>query len=154
RDLDSNRQLYEGLQQKLKEASVSAGLKSSNVRVVDAARVPTEPSAPNIPRNLAMALLVGLTAGVGLAFLMETLDNTVRTPEQVQIVAALPPLGIIPLSGRVEGRGGNGRRRLELSATSSANAKTEHVEFVAHARPKSEIAESYRALRTSILLSS
>ncbi|MGH9649651.1 MAG: GumC family protein, partial [Terriglobales bacterium] len=154
RDLDSNRQLYEGLLQKLKEASVSAGLKSSNIRVVDAARVPAAPVAPNIPRNLALALLVGLTTGVGLAFLMETLDNTVRTPEQVQLIAALPPLGIIPLSARLDGKGKNGRPRLALSASASAAGDNEHLEFVAHSRPKSEIAESYRALRTSILLSS
>jgi capsular exopolysaccharide synthesis family protein len=154
RDLDSNRQLYEGLQQKLKEASISAGLKSSNTRIVDAARVPTAPVAPNIPRNLALALLVGLTAGVGLAFLMETLDNTVRTPEQAQLVSALPPLGIIPLSAQLNTKAGNGRPRLSLSASAGTPTGAEHLESVAHSRPRSEIAESYRALRTSILLSS
>src|SRR5579872_300548 len=60
RDADSNRQLYEGLLQKLKEASISAGLNSSNIRVVDPARVPNGPSKPDIPRNLRLAFLLGL----------------------------------------------------------------------------------------------
>src|SRR2546426_11843869 len=82
RDVETSRQLYEGLLEKLKEAGVTAGLRSSNVKIVNAARVPMAPSEPNIPRNLAFALVLGLTSGVGLAFLLENLDNTVRTPEQ------------------------------------------------------------------------
>ena len=66
RDLDTNRQLYEGLLEKLKEAGVSAGLRSNNFRIVDVARVPTGPIEPNIPRNLSFAFMLGLTSGVGL----------------------------------------------------------------------------------------
>ena len=79
RDADTYRTLYEGILQKLKEAGVSAGLKSNNFRIVDAARPPTGPIEPNIPRNLMFALVLGLASGVGLAFLLEGLDNTVRT---------------------------------------------------------------------------
>ena len=82
RDLDSNRTLYEGLLEKLKEAGVTAGLRSNNFRIIDAARVPTAPSEPNIPRNLSFALVLGVISGVGLAFVLENMDNTVRTPEQ------------------------------------------------------------------------
>ncbi len=84
RDVDTNRQLYEGLLEKLKEAGVSAGLKSNNFRIVDSARHPTAPIEPNIPRNLMFALVLGLASGIGLAFLLEGLDNTVRTTEQAQ----------------------------------------------------------------------
>src|SRR5208282_4401169 len=87
RDLDSNRTLYEGLLEKLKEAGVTAGLRSNNFRIIDAARVPTFPSEPNIPRNLSFALVLGVISGVGLAFLLENLDNTVRTPEQAQAIS-------------------------------------------------------------------
>jgi polysaccharide biosynthesis transport protein len=80
----------------MKEAGVSAGLKSNNFRIVDVARVPTAPVEPNIPRNLAFAFMLGLTSGVGLAFLLEGLDNTVRTTEQAQMISGLPPLGMIP----------------------------------------------------------
>jgi succinoglycan biosynthesis transport protein ExoP len=153
RDAESNRQLYEGLLQKLKEAGVSAGLRSSNIRIVDVARVPTSPSAPNIPRNIVLGLALGLFGGVGLAFVLEGLDNTVRTPEEAQIISALPSLGIIPLSTKLIAKNRkNGHPRLSLSSRSSESADS--LELITFARPRSELSESYRALRTSILLSS
>src|SRR3954471_24507450 len=86
RDVDTNRQLYEGLLQKLKEAGVSAGLKSNNFRIVDVARTPAAPIEPNIPRNLLFAVVLGLASGIGLAFVLEAFDNTVRTTEQAQTI--------------------------------------------------------------------
>jgi exopolysaccharide transport family protein len=146
RDLDSNRTLYEGLLEKLKEAGVTAGLRSNNFRIIDAARVPTAPSEPNIPRNLAFALVLGVISAVGLAFILENMDNTVRTPEQAQALSALPSLGMIPL-GSKSGNYGAAGKRLALTAS------REVVETVAQIRPQSQMAESYRALRTSLLLS-
>jgi len=147
RDVESNRQLYEGLLEKLKEAGVTAGLRSNNVKIVDAARVPTGPIEPNIPRNLAFALLLGITSGVGLAFLLESMDNTVRTTEQAQVISGLPSLGMIPL-GSKSANTGDGNRQMSLTSSREA------VELVTQARPQSQMAESYRALRTSLLLSS
>jgi len=152
RDAESNRQLYEGLLQRLKEASVSAGLRSSNISIVDLARVPTKPSAPNVPRNILLGLALGLFAGVGLAFVLESLDNTVRTPEEAEIISALPSLGIIPLNTQLVANRKNGHPRLSLSSRSSE--RTDSPELISFDRPRSEVAESYRALRTSILLSS
>jgi polysaccharide biosynthesis transport protein len=146
RDLDTNRQLYEGLLEKLKEAGVSAGLRSNNFRIVDVARVPTAPVEPNIPRNLAFAFMLGLTSGVGLAFLLEGLDSTVRTTEQAQMISGLPPLGMIPLGSR-SAREGPSAKRLVIATTKEA------VELITQVRPQSQMAESYRALRTSLLLS-
>jgi succinoglycan biosynthesis transport protein ExoP len=146
RDLESYRTLYEGLMEKMKEAGVSAGLKSNNFRIVDVARVPTSPIEPNIPRNLAFALMLGLTSGVGLAFLLEGLDNTVRTTEQAQMISGLPPLGMIPMGSRTAREGANGKRLVIASSK-------EAVELVAQVRPQSQMAESYRAMRTSLLLS-
>jgi succinoglycan biosynthesis transport protein ExoP len=146
RDLDSNRTLYEGLLEKLKEAGVTAGLRSNNFRIIDAARVPTSPSEPNIPRNLSFALVLGIISGVGLAFVLENMDNTVRTPEQAQAISALPSLGMIPLGSKSGNRGPSGKR-LALTASNEA------VETVTQIRPQSQMAESYRALRTSLLLS-
>ena len=145
RDLESNRTLYEGLLEKLKEAGVTAGLRSNNFRIVDAARKPGSPSEPNVPRNLAFALALGLTTGVGLAFVMEALDNTVRTPEQAQAISALPSLGMIPLSSLT-----NDATQSRLTVAASKEA----VELVTQARPQSQMAESYRAVRTSLLLTS
>ncbi len=73
----------------MKEAGVSAGLKSNNFRIVDSARPPLAPIEPNIPRNLMFAVVLGLASGVGLAFLLEGLDNTVRTTEQAQAISGL-----------------------------------------------------------------
>jgi polysaccharide biosynthesis transport protein len=147
RDVETNRTLYEGLLEKLKEAGVTAGLRSNNFRIVDTARVPTAPSEPNLPRNVAFALALGLTTGVGLAFLLEAMDNTVRTPEQAQAISALPSLGMIPLGSRASTEFAS-QRRLSLAASREA------VELVTQSRPKSQMAESYRSLRTSLLLTS
>jgi polysaccharide biosynthesis transport protein len=145
RDVDSNRTLYEGLLERLKEAGVTAGLRSNNFRIVDVARVPTSPSGPNIPKNLGFALALGLSTGIGLAFLLESMDNTVRTPEQAQIISALPSLGMIPLGSR-RSKEVAGSQKLSLASSKEA------VELVTQSRPRSQMAESYRALRTSLLL--
>jgi succinoglycan biosynthesis transport protein ExoP len=145
RDVDANRTLSEGLLEKLKEAGVTAGLRSNNFRIVDVARVPTAPSGPNLLRNLAFALALGLSTGIGLAFLLEGMDNTVRTPEQAETISALPSLGMIPLGSRSSREIGGGEK-LALAASKEA------VELVTKSRPRSQMAESYRALRTSLLL--
>jgi polysaccharide biosynthesis transport protein len=147
RDSETYRTLYEGLLQKLKEAGVSAGLKSNNFRIVDSARPPLAPIEPNIPRNLLFAFVLGLASGVGLAFLLEGLDNTIRTTEQAQIISGLAPLGMIPL-GSKSAREGPNPKRLVIASSKEA------VELVTQVRPQSQMAESYRALRTSLLLSS
>lgn len=146
RDVDTNRQLYEGLLQKLKEAGVSAGLKSNNFRIVDSARPPTSPIEPNIPRNLLFAAVLGLASGIGLALLLEGLDNTVRTTEQAQMISGIASLGMIPL-GSKSAREGPNSKRLVIATSKEA------VELVTQVRPQSQMAESYRALRTSLLLS-
>jgi hypothetical protein len=147
RQAETDRTLYEGLLQKLGEAQVASGLKSNNFRVVDLARVPSIPTEPNIPRNLAFALALGFSSGVGLAFLLEGMDNTVRTPEQAQGISTLPSLGMIPF-GSKNGLESEGRQRLSVAASKEA------VELVTQSRPQSQMAEAYRALRTSLLLTS
>lgn len=145
RDFESNRTLYEGLLQKLKEAGVTAGLRSNNIREVDIARTPEAPAEPNIPRNLGFAFVLGMTSGIGLAFVLEGIDNTVRTPEQAQAISGLPSLGMIPLAPR-----NNAETKQGLVVASSKEA----VELITQSRPQSQMAESYRALRTSLLLTS
>jgi len=142
RDMETNRQLYEGLLQKLKEAGVMTGLRSSNVRIVDPASPPGFPTSPNIPRSLLMSLLVGLAGGVSLAFVLESRDSTIRSLEQAQVITSLPSLAYIPLAS------GSGRAALVRSKVSSTAAA-----LASAAQPKSQVAEAYRALRTSILLS-
>ena len=144
RDADSNRQLYEGLLQRLKEAGMSAGLKSSNIQIVDPARVPTVPFSPNIPRNIELALMLGLGCGVAVAFVLEALDQTVHTAEQAEMISSLPSLGMVPLF--------RDRSLTNKYFTLAAKNDSASREVVALTHPKSEAAEAYRALRTSILL--
>jgi polysaccharide biosynthesis transport protein len=151
RDVDSNRQLYENLMQKLKEAGVAAGLRSSNVRIVDAARVPQVPSSPKIPRNMALAFMLGSFAGLAMAFSVEYFDQTLSTPEDAETVSGFPCLGVIP-SATQAGPQQRLRTTRYLPAVAAANGNGK-MELVSHLRPKSEAAEAYRALRTSVLLS-
>lgn len=146
RESETYRTLYEGILEKLKEAGVAAGLKSNNFRIVDSARQPSYPIEPNIPRNLGFAMMLGLASGVGLAFLLEGLDNTIRTTEQAQNISGLASLGMIPL-GSKSARDGANPKRLVIASSKEA------VELVTQVRPQSQMAESYRALRTSLLLS-
>ena len=143
RDVDSNRQLYEGLLQKLKEAGVMTGLRSSNVRIVDPASTPTSPSSPNIPRNLLLSVLMGLAGGVALAFVLESRDDAVHSLEQAEMISGLPSLAIVPLE-TPSNRLLPASRRLPKTPAALATAL----------QPKSEIAEAYRGLRPSNLLSS
>ena len=146
RDFETNRTLYEGLLQKLKEAGVTAGLRSNNIRQVDMARTPVVPTEPNIPRNLGFGFVLGLSTGIGLAFLLEGIDNTVRTPEQAQAISGLPSLGMIPLGSKNNSESNS--RGLAVAPSK------ETVELITQSRPQSQMAEAYRALRTSLLLTS
>ncbi len=147
RDADANRTLYENLLEKLKEAGLTAGLRSNNIRPVDVARVPESPAEPNVSRNLTFALALGLTTGILLAFVLEGLDNTVRTIEQAQAVSMLPSLGMIPLGTTFAGETNSGKRL-------SFPAPKEGMELITKSRPHCQMAEAYRALRTSLLLTS
>jgi capsular exopolysaccharide synthesis family protein len=149
RDAESNRQLYQDLLQRLKEAGVSAGLRSSNIRVVDVARTPTAPITPNVPRNLEIGLLLGLACGIGLALFLESVDTSIRNMEELSAISTLPALGTIPLQ-----ISSNGYVRKRLKTMSAEPETSGSSALVTYARPKSEAAEAYRALRTSILLSS
>jgi len=149
REAETNRQLYQDLLQRLKEAGVSAGLRSSNIRVVDIARIPTQPISPNLHRSLALGFLLGLGLAIGLALALESFDNTVRSIEEISTVTALPALGTIPL--QLANKDPLGKRALTISADVE---KSRMPDLVTYERPKSEAAEAYRALRTSILLSS
>ena len=100
READSNQQLYDVLLKRLKETSLSQGLDSSNVRVIEVAIVPTNPVKPRKVLNLAIGVLVGLAVGVGAAFFLEYMDDTVSTPEQVERALGVPVFSLIPVLSR------------------------------------------------------
>ena len=150
-DAEANKQLYDGLLQKLKEAGISAGLRSSNIRVVDPALTPTSPSRPQKARNISLAFLVGLVGGVGLAIFREYLDNTVKSPDDIESLTGLPSLAVVPSLPGLNGHHGK-LSRLAREAGPQA-ALGPRVELLSYVQPKSQISEAFRALRTSLLLS-
>jgi capsular exopolysaccharide synthesis family protein len=149
REAEANKTLYEGLLTKLKEAGISAGLRSSNIRIVDPAMVPASPARPAKTRNVALAFLVGLVGGIGLALLREYMDNTVKTPDDIETLARLPSLAVVPA---FSASNGNGRRPRLLWGT-PRNGYHKQIELVAQHLPKSQMSEAFRALRTALLLS-
>ncbi|MGH7838800.1 MAG: GumC family protein, partial [Candidatus Binataceae bacterium] len=150
-DADSNKQLYDGLLQKLKEAGITAGLRSSNIRIVDPALAPSSPSRPQKSRNILLAILVGLIGGVGLALFREYLDNTVKSPDDIEALTGLPSLAVVPSVPSLPGNHGRlSRLAREAAPQSSAGPR---VELLSYTQPKSQISEAFRALRTSLLLS-
>jgi polysaccharide biosynthesis transport protein len=151
REAETNKSLYDGLLTKLKEAGITAGLRSSNIRIVDPAMIPSYPSRPAKARNVALAFLVGLVGGIGLALMREYMDNTVKTPDDVETLARLPSLAVVP---QFTGSNGAGKRAGLLQGfASSSNGHEKRIELVAQHLPKSQMSEAFRALRTSLLLS-
>ena len=150
-DAEANKQLYDGLLQKLKEAGITAGLRSSNIRIVDPALVPTGPSRPQKARNILLALLVGLVGGIGLAIFREYLDNTVKSPDDIESLTGLPSLAVVPALPGLNGHQGK-LSRLAGEAARQIGVGP-RVELLSYVQPKSQISEAFRALRTSLLLS-
>ena len=95
RDVDTNRELYEALLQRYKEIGV-AGVQTSNVAVVDRAKLPEVPSSPNLPLNLMLGLIGGMALAGGYVFAREQLDQSLRDPSMVSEVLGLPLLGAVP----------------------------------------------------------
>jgi succinoglycan biosynthesis transport protein ExoP len=152
--VDTDKQLYDGLLQRMKEAGVSAGLKSSNIRVIDPATPPASPFSPNKPMNLALALAIGLMGGVGLAFFVEYLDGSIKTPDDVDRYIKLPFLGIVPSAASFKM---SSHLKLLMGARSngaSINGSSHKIELISYHAAQSCISEAYHNLRTSISLSS
>src|SRR5438132_8177395 len=148
REAEANKTLYDGMLTKLKEANIAGALKSSNIGVVDPAMVPSTPTRPAKARNIALAFIVGLVGGIGLALLREYLDNTVKTPDDIETLSRLPSLAVVPA---FSDSNGNGRRGLLKGVSSNGHDK--RIELVAQHLPKSQMSEAFRALRTALFLS-
>jgi len=132
REVETNRQLYDALIKKLKEESVTQQVQTVNVWVVEKAEKPETPVKPRKLLNLLLGIIIGLFGGVGLAFFFEYLDNTVKTPEDVESRIGVPVIGAVPLLEK----------------------KNEIIEEIIIKEPQSVHAESYKSIRTGILLSS
>jgi len=148
REAESNQQLYDSLMKQLKDATVSAGLRATNVHVVDQALAPSVPVRPNKLLNIAVGLLVGLILGVTLAFVKEGLDDSVKSAEELERAVGLATLAAIPRESAIQPPS-----TWLLSRKASRSTPEGKVELAVLHRPASALAESFRALRTSVLLS-
>lgn len=142
REFDSNRILYEGLLRRLREAGIQAGLESSEIDVVDFARIPIFPSGMRRSSRVLIGLMFGLFGGIALAFLLDSLDTSLRSVHDIETISELPSLAVIPRARKVLPRG---------IAEDPRTAAQRNVDVVG--QPNSQFAEAFRSLRTSLLLS-
>ena len=96
REVETNRQLYNNLLQRMKEVGIAGGVVSNNISVVDEAYVPSKSYKPNTPRNTLIGTLLGLMLGVAYAFLRENVDDTFKTVHELKNFSNLPVLGVFP----------------------------------------------------------
>lgn len=132
REAESNKQIYEALMQRSKETGISGELKTSNIRIVDEAQQPRSPARPRKATNAVLGILAGLMVGVGLAFLLEFVDNRIKNPDEIQQYLALPFLGLVP----------------SLAANEVSGEPLLDSGLPAH------FAEAFRGIRTNLVFSS
>lgn len=146
RDFEANQQLYQSLMQKLKDATVSAGLRSTNIHMVDDAVPPTSPIRPQKTRNILIGMMAGLIFGIICAFGQEALDQSIKSVDELEALVASPVLGVIPFDTPATGR-------LRLKGLKDAAENPSELGLSVLDRPASILAEAYRTLRTAVLLS-
>ena len=133
REVDVNRDLYNTMLQRWKEVGIASGIKARNVSFVEKAVVPFAPILPNKPRTILMGAFLGLFLGIGLVFFLEYMDTSVKSSDELERIAHLSTLGIVP---HFDGRNGSKKRV--------------PVELAVNQKPRSGFAESVRSLRTAI----
>ena len=136
REWETNKELYGGLLERMKEVGVAAGMEIDSIVLVDRASVPTAAFKPRMPFNLAVATIFGLLAGIGLALLLGYLDNRIRSPEDLEQVANVVSLGIVP----------------KVKVDSLAHESD--IDLIAHHNRDNEASEAFRSVRTSLMFSS
>jgi capsular exopolysaccharide synthesis family protein len=134
RDAQTSEQLYQALLARVKEASIAGTMVHTNVAVIDPALLPTKPFIPKTRRDLALAAVLGLTLGLGLAVLMEHLDDTIRSIDDLERACSYPSLGILPFLA------GNNRITLSRGKESGASAIWRYLPWVQRSSENAELA--------------
>jgi capsular exopolysaccharide synthesis family protein len=135
RESESERTMYDILLKRLKETDITGELQTSNIRVIDLAEVPRSPIKPRKKLNILLGAIVGLGLGIGLIFFLEYLDNTIKSPEDVEQYLDVPLLGVLE------------KVKVQDGGKSTAS------ELITHEMPKSVFAEATRNIRTGIMFS-
>ena len=143
RDRKIHLETFQMIQRRLKEIDLTKLLKENNIRILDYAKLPTRAIQPKVTLNMMFGALLGLLFGIIVALFLEFLDNTVKTQDDIERIAQIPFLGLIP---SIKSDGLNSLKLLpELSKTASIR------DLYVHHSPKSNIAESCRTIRTNIM---
>jgi capsular exopolysaccharide synthesis family protein len=150
-EIDTNKTLLDNLLQRSKENDVVMASKPNNISIVDYAIPPDGPVGPNRMRAVFVALVLSIGLGVGFALFLEYLDDTVHSTDEVERLLHLPALAVIPSVGAA------GRRRALGGPNGALQKRNDHPstspELLMNVDSRSPLAESYRHLRTSVLLS-
>jgi succinoglycan biosynthesis transport protein ExoP len=163
RDAQTNEQLYQALLARVKEANIAGTMVPSNVAVIDPAPLPEQPFKPNTKRIMFLALVLGLMLGVGLVFLLEQLDDSVKSFDDIARVCSYPPLGLLPL---LDNNGFKGFKRRGKSLTSPVwryfpslkpsgldDTEVKDLGLIVYKKPKAPVSEAIRHIYSSIMLS-
>ncbi len=165
REVDSNRQLYESMFDQVRQASVAAAIRASNIRIVDPAKQPRSPYSPDFLLNSALGLLSGLLAGVTFIVIRERADRTLQQPGDLQFWTNSIELGAIPSASAESGKRiyYAARRKSPASSEDAHNGApalilgtkklTKRVELITWEKKPSIVAEAFRAVLTSIMFS-
>lgn len=134
-DVDSSKEIYDTVLKKFQESNLMGNVSMSNVQFIDKAMPPMSPDRPKKPLYMLIGLILGAFSAVGVAFLMEYMDNTLKSPDEIDDYLGLPYLGMVPNVPALQG-------------------VKPHTNLITVSDPKSVAAESFRNIRGSILLSS
>jgi len=143
RAAEQEQKMYGVIASRQKEIDITGPMKTNNVRVLERAMVPTSPVRPKPVQNLLLGLLMGLGTGIGLAFAIEALDNTLKTQQDVEQLLGTPVLGLVPIIGAPPGG---------EAVQPSDNLRERDLGVFLD--PKSIAAECCRSIRTNILFMS
>ena len=151
RDFERLVRLSEQVGGRAQETNLASHLKTNNVRLLDAARTPGAPVSPNVPRAVLAAALLGLLLGIGLAIFLESLDNTVKNQDDLEKVAGVTFLGLVPSITFDE------NDDLAVVKANGRNGEGKHPhskDLFVWTHPKSSVAECCRSIRTNLLFMS
>ena len=146
REFETNQQLYDNLLERLKDATVSAGLRATNIHVIDPARPPKVPVRPQKVADTLIGLMGGFVLALALALVQEAVDTSIKSIEEAERLAAAPALAVVPLAREAFYRAGG-----MPSITSGTSGISPGLALLN--QPSSAVAESFRTLLTSVVLS-
>ena len=157
REVDTNRELYNAILTREKDVEMSGDIQSKNVSVINSAEVPSSPTSPKKLMALLLSAFGGLGLGLGLAFVVEMADNTLKNPEEAENYLKLPNLGVVPEFSSVNGKSAYAPRELMMNAGGDGARPSTVLppgrELVTTHGSYSRVGEAYRNLRTALLLS-